>query len=474
MKKRIFSIAILLAVFQVSKAQTNNFYPNDITDALHAYSGNFNTSGTARSIGMGGAMGALGGDISAVEINPAGLGIFRSSTANITLNILGNKNQASMENSYSNTNTNFNLTNAGVVLAFGNEGDPWKVNFGMNYKYQTLDDDVIFPSNQNIYTSDEGGNQYGFTQWEQHTSGYKLQSGLTIAGNYKDTWYFGAGLNFHYANFDRSSIYYDKNITSGKNEITRYYEDLTPYSQDADGMSFSVGVIGKITPEFRVGAAYNSPIWWTDIDTDYTSYAADDRGVSYDYYYFDGFKNTAPGNIVLSAAYASDISSDGKQSLAANFDFVNYFNKNYDFRGSDMEYRTNNYFVDNYMQDSQEYRIGVEYRYDILRLRAGYGYASSPVKNKSIYGSLNPTDNFNSQVKNYLAGERNSFGAGIGGDWGGFFADFAYQWIQQKYYTSFSGDFYSYVPASFDNSTPYFGKVKNTQNNFVLTLGYRF
>jgi len=473
MKKRIFSIAILLAVFQLSKAQTTNFYPNDISDELHAYNGNFNTSGTARSIGMGGAMGALGGDISAVEINPAGLGIFRNSTANFTLNILGNKNQASMENSYSTSNTNFNLTNAGVVIAFNNEADPWKVNLGLNYKSESLDDDIIFPSNQNIYTTDEDGT-YAFSQWEQHTSGYKIQTSLSAAGNYKDTWYFGAGLNFHYVSFDRSSIYYDRNITSGKNEITRYYEQLTPYTQDASGISLSVGVIGKITPEFRVGAAYNSPIWWSDIQTDYREYASGDNGVGYNDYYSDGFRNTAPGNVTLSAAYASDISSDGKQSLAANFDFVNYFNKNYNFSGSDFGYRLNNYFADNYMQDSQEYRIGVEYRYDVLKLRAGYGYASSPVKNKSIYGSLNPSDNFNSQVKNYLAGERNNLGVGIGGDWGSFFADFAYQRIQQEYYTSFSGDFYSYVPASFDNSTPYFGKIKNTQNNFILTLGFRF
>ena len=35
-------------------------------------------NGTARYIGMGGAMGALGGDITTMSTNPAGIGIYRS------------------------------------------------------------------------------------------------------------------------------------------------------------------------------------------------------------------------------------------------------------------------------------------------------------------------------------------------------------------------------------------------------------
>ena len=35
-------------------------------------------NGTARFVGMGGALGALGGDISTIGTNPAGIGIYRS------------------------------------------------------------------------------------------------------------------------------------------------------------------------------------------------------------------------------------------------------------------------------------------------------------------------------------------------------------------------------------------------------------
>ncbi|MFA6870893.1 MAG: hypothetical protein WCQ82_01475 [Bacteroidaceae bacterium] len=42
-------------------------------------------AGTARYVGMGGAMGALGGDISTINSNPAGIGLFRSNDAMSTI-----------------------------------------------------------------------------------------------------------------------------------------------------------------------------------------------------------------------------------------------------------------------------------------------------------------------------------------------------------------------------------------------------
>ena len=44
-------------------------------------------NGTARFVSMGGAMSALGGDISTMNTNPAGIGIFRSSDVQTTFGI---------------------------------------------------------------------------------------------------------------------------------------------------------------------------------------------------------------------------------------------------------------------------------------------------------------------------------------------------------------------------------------------------
>ena len=43
--------------------------------------------GTARFVSMGGAFGALGGDLSTLTQNPAGIGVYRSSEIGVTLDI---------------------------------------------------------------------------------------------------------------------------------------------------------------------------------------------------------------------------------------------------------------------------------------------------------------------------------------------------------------------------------------------------
>ena len=44
--------------------------------------------GTAKALGMGNAMGAVGGDMTSVSINPAGMGIYRSNEFTTTLSLM--------------------------------------------------------------------------------------------------------------------------------------------------------------------------------------------------------------------------------------------------------------------------------------------------------------------------------------------------------------------------------------------------
>lgn len=67
---RILAICILLIGVGFLNAQTT------IYDANRWMGSDLN--GTARFVGMGGAMGALGGDITTMGTNPAGIGIYRS------------------------------------------------------------------------------------------------------------------------------------------------------------------------------------------------------------------------------------------------------------------------------------------------------------------------------------------------------------------------------------------------------------
>lgn len=127
MKKLYIMFTACLAI-TFSQAQ-------DITDAVRYSSEEL--TGTARFRAMGGAFGALGGDLSAMEINPAGSAVFLNSFATVTLNYNRRKNDTRYFNGItSNENSEVNFDQAGAVLVFNstNPENNWgKFTLGVNY-----------------------------------------------------------------------------------------------------------------------------------------------------------------------------------------------------------------------------------------------------------------------------------------------------------------------------------------------------
>ncbi len=97
--------------------------------------------GTARSMSMGGAFGALGGDLTGVSINPAGIAVYRSSEVVGTLNWMkeGSKVGDLKSNKYS-----FNMDNIGFVGYFPLRNDVMPlINFGFSYnKSKSFDKNI--------------------------------------------------------------------------------------------------------------------------------------------------------------------------------------------------------------------------------------------------------------------------------------------------------------------------------------------
>lgn len=104
--------------------------------AVDAYSLSRNDfKGTARFMSMGGAFGALGGDISTLNQNPGGIGIYRSNDVGITLDL-------DLQHSSTNTGglkmtdnqTKFHVNNFGYIGAINTGSDviPF-LNFGASY-----------------------------------------------------------------------------------------------------------------------------------------------------------------------------------------------------------------------------------------------------------------------------------------------------------------------------------------------------
>lgn len=91
--------------------------------------------GTARFMSMGGAFGALGGDLSSLSQNPAGIGIYRYNELGFTLDLQANSTKSESQGfSTSTDNTRFYLNNIGGVatVRLGNSIVP-NINFGFTY-----------------------------------------------------------------------------------------------------------------------------------------------------------------------------------------------------------------------------------------------------------------------------------------------------------------------------------------------------
>ena len=120
-KNRLTILASALMMTGVITAQ-------DSYDAANLATKDLN--GTARYVGMGGALGALGGDISVMGTNPAGAAMFRKTDATLTFSgVFGPKGVLGHDGS------RMSLDNAGIVVSLPVEdgGNLQYVNFGVNY-----------------------------------------------------------------------------------------------------------------------------------------------------------------------------------------------------------------------------------------------------------------------------------------------------------------------------------------------------
>lgn len=127
MKKLIIGMSVALLAWTQMYAQT-------IYDAADFTAKDLN--GTARFVGMGGAMSALGGDISTMGTNPAGIGIYRSNDAMFSFSYSAlNADAGYLGNTYSASKNRWNFDNIGLVFStkIGNRTTLRYVNFGFNY-----------------------------------------------------------------------------------------------------------------------------------------------------------------------------------------------------------------------------------------------------------------------------------------------------------------------------------------------------
>ena len=174
--KRIYFFLITVFVMSIGNAQ-------DITDGLR-YSSE-NPTGTARFNAMSGAFGALGGDLSATAINPAGSAVFLDNSATVSFNVNDVDNSARYFNTAAQSiDSELSLNQAGIVFVFnnGNAESPWKkVSVGLNYiNTQNFDSDLFVQGRGNTSIANF------FTQQAQGIplDLLQLRNGESVAGLY--------------------------------------------------------------------------------------------------------------------------------------------------------------------------------------------------------------------------------------------------------------------------------------------------
>lgn len=108
-------------------------FAQSATDAYNL--SQYQLRGTARFMSMAGAFGALGGDLSSLSQNPAGIGVYRSHELGFTLDIdVLNSKTEGLGFSSTDRNTKFYLNNIGGVatIKLGNDYLP-NINVGFTY-----------------------------------------------------------------------------------------------------------------------------------------------------------------------------------------------------------------------------------------------------------------------------------------------------------------------------------------------------
>ena len=120
--KKIISLAVLSLAMLPAAAQ-------DTYENARLLGSDLN--GTARYVGMGGALDALGADISTIGTNPAGIGIFRHSTISGSLGIVSQEDAVRFDQT---RKTNLSFDQVGFVWAnVLDDDDDTYMNFAFNY-----------------------------------------------------------------------------------------------------------------------------------------------------------------------------------------------------------------------------------------------------------------------------------------------------------------------------------------------------
>ena len=480
-------------------------------------------NGTARFVGMGGAMSALGGDISVMGSNPAGIGIFRSNDFSVSLGF----NNTGTESSFNGTSMKENKTRAsfdqlGFVYSFkiGNKTSLRYVNFGFNY-HKSKNFNRLFSAGGQLdglsqswqlaqemnnagltaeefdYMLNKSENPYSL-YWNQYpvlgvlgaTTGvidfydgkvlgwdgysnnfYSEERGginqydFNVSFNIEDRFYLGATLGVYDVDYDRYSSYTeelndDYGADNGGYTLENYY-GLT-----GTGVDLKLGVIVRPIEDspFRVGLAVHTPTWYELTESTNATLSSDI--LAYD----SPYSQTLSDYLYADLTYLYRMVTPWKfnVSVGTTLGGMVAVGAEYEYAdyGSSRLEDVDGYelgdqpSVKSFLKGVHTFRAGMEARIaPQISVRAGYNYTSAAFTDDA-YNAL-ALYRTNTDFNNTKA--KNTFTFGLGYRGNVVYADLAYK------YAAYKSDFYAFddidLPAT---------KVDNNRQQLLFTLGARF
>lgn len=236
--KRI-STFILLWVCAVGSSQTINDVLRISLEEIQ---------GTARFQAMSGAFGALGGELSAMSLNPAGSAVFNNSQFSVTGSNYNRDNGALFNGTYTGTDYNsFKLNQAGGVFVFKNAGgSPWKkLALGTNYDLvKNFNNDFLIRGNTPV-----GIDQYFLTYAQGVPLGpLRVRDGEFIEDAYLD---IGSSLGFadQQAFLGFQAGYIDP-VEPDNDNNTQYFSNASYNNVSQEYLQTSRGFNSKFTLNF--------------------------------------------------------------------------------------------------------------------------------------------------------------------------------------------------------------------------------
>lgn len=468
--------------------------------------------GTARSIGFGGALGAIGGDFSALGVNPAGIGVYRTSEFTFTPSLkLSSSNSTYTGAAMADNATRFNINNLGVVFTSAAEGrryknSAWKsasfgigvsrsADFTSNHVYSgnnnTSSASEVFLADAIAYPNDyENLATFVGLGWGSYLLGYDTALGyyktpnfetglnqmrsvqqrggitdvnISFGGNYEEKLMLGATIGIASLRYLRDVTLREEDISGNADNDFNYFEYKESLKTTGAGINLKLGFIYNFTGNFRAGAALHTPTFFGMTDVFNRSVTSHTEG-------FKAFLGEDPNPVtridaptneyqyslitpwraVLSAA--TIIGKRGFISL--DYEIVDYSSARFSFDELDSYYEQEvNSAIKNMYRGTSNLRLGGEVRFDIVMLRAGFGYYGNPYRTAA------------------MGSERLSYSAGVGFRFDNIFLDLGFNHTgatdtEQPYAVVYPDPVGVIgVPTA---------TIKNSFNNIALTAGVKF